>query len=298
VKARSRKNYRLELAPARLIGRPGALVVNMLNGDGTLERRFDFSPYSARPVMAAEIALAFQHHYADKSPATRTGAFQYLRAWFSFLDARSPTIVAMGDVDGDALRAYIVWLDRKPWTKGTRYTTWSALKQLLTWLKRHCPDRIQSDIEIPFNAFPRKNASTQPREALSRIEMEAVLAAARKDIEQSWSTFETGQTLLSKVDRMAVARERNLRRLDLDDLGVMLAVIVEHYGGIVPPNRVTLKKGTGMWRLHFASLEHGGNQKLGGYLHALPETMVPYMIAIGNKVMRTRRDCASCGVTV
>jgi hypothetical protein len=49
VRARRRKSYRLE--PARLIGRRGALVVNILNGDGTLEHSFDFSPYASRPVM-------------------------------------------------------------------------------------------------------------------------------------------------------------------------------------------------------------------------------------------------------
>jgi hypothetical protein len=235
VRARQRKNYRLGPAPERLIGRPGALVVNMLNSDGSLEQSFDFSPYAARPVMAAEIALAFRRHYADKGTGTRTSAFHKLRAWFSFLDAHSVPIAAMGEVGGDALRAYIAWLDRKPWGKGTRYTTWSALKQLVAWLKRHCSDRMQSDLEIPFNAFPRKNASTRPREALSRVEMEAVLAAARKDIEESWSTFQIGQSLLSKVDRTAVARERNLSHLDLGNLGVMLVVIVEHYAAGRPP---------------------------------------------------------------
>jgi hypothetical protein len=80
----------------------------------------------------------------------------------------------------------------------------------------------------------------------------------------------------------------------------MLAVIVEHYDGLVPPQRVTLERGTGLWRLHFASLEHGGNQKLGTYLHALPETIVPYMIAIGAQsyanpeaLRQLRRDCLS-----
>lgn len=300
MRARRRKDYRLEPVLERLIGKPDTLVVNMLDGDGNIERSFDFSPYAARPVMAAEIALAFRQHHADKSPETRAGAFLRLRVWFSFLDAYSVPIAAMRDVDGDVLGAYIFWLDRKPWSKGTRYTTWSALKQLVAWLKRHRSERVQPDLEIPFNAFPRKNASARPREAIGRVEMEAVLAAARKDIEESWSTFQTGQTLLSKVDRRAVARERNLGRLDLDDLGVMLAVIVEHYGGVVPPQSVTLQRGTGLWRLHFASLDHGGNQKLGSYLHTLPETIVPYMIAIGAQsyanpeaLRQLRRECMS-----
>jgi len=47
-----RKNYRLVPTPERLIGEPDSLIVNMLDGDGKLERSFDFSAYAARPVMA------------------------------------------------------------------------------------------------------------------------------------------------------------------------------------------------------------------------------------------------------
>lgn len=297
---RQRKDYRLNPSPVPLTGVPGSLVVNFLDSEGRPENKFDFSTFGTTPRVAAEIALAFRHHHAGHSPATREGAFHALRRWFVFLREENPKIASMRDVDTSVLRAYIAWMGRKPWTKTSRHGTWSVLKQMVRWLKRNRPELVASDLEIPFNAFPRKNAETRPREALSRSEMEAVLSAARKDIEAIWSTFQVGKALLSQVDRNAIARERDLSRLDLDDLGVMLAVIVEHYGGLVPPQNVTLERGTGRWRLHFASLKHGGNQKLASYLHTLPETLIPYMIAIGAQsyanpeaLRELRRDCMS-----
>ncbi|WP_245482390.1 site-specific integrase [Mesorhizobium sp. M4A.F.Ca.ET.050.02.1.1] len=279
--ARRRKDYRLDPSPISLAGEPTSLVVNFLDPNGRLEESFDFSIYGTAPSVAAAIALAFRNHHAGHSPATREGAFKTLRRWFAFLNDHTPAITSMREVDTATLRAFIAWLDAKPWTKSSRHGSWSAMKQMVRWLKRNRPDLVAPDLEIPFNAFPRKNAETRPREALSRSEMEAVLSAARKDIEAIWSAFETGKALLSQVDREAIAQERDLSRLDLDDLGVVLAVIVEHYGGLVPPQNVTLERGSGRWRLHHASLKHGGNQKLTSYLHTLPETLIPYMIAIG-----------------
>lgn len=298
--ARRRKDYRLDPSPIPLAGEPASLVVNFLDPNGRLEKSFDFSIYGTEPRVAAEIALAFRNHHAGHSPATREGAFNTLRRWFSFINEHLPAITSMREVDTATLRAFIAWLDAKPWTKSSRHGSWSVLKQMVRWLKRNRPELVAPDLEIPFNAFPRKNAETRAREALSRSEMEAVLSAARKDIEAIWSTFQAGKALLARVDREAIAQERDLSRLDLDDLGVMLAVIVGHYGGLVPPQNVTLERGTGRWRLHFASLKHGGNQKLASYLHALPETLIPYMIAIGAQsyanpeaLRELRRDCMS-----
>ncbi|WP_245467990.1 site-specific integrase [Mesorhizobium sp. M1D.F.Ca.ET.043.01.1.1] len=298
--AQRRKDYRLDPSPVGLVGVPGSLVVNFLDPNGRPESSFDFTVYRTAPRIAAEIALAFRHHHAGHSPATREGAFNTLSRWFAFLNDHTSEITSMGDVDTAVLHAFIAWLNAKPWTKSSRHGSWSVLKQMIGWLKHNRPDLVACDLEIPFNAFPRKNAETRPREALSRSEMEAVLAAARKDIEASWATFQRGKALLSQVDREAIARERDLSRLNLDDLGVMLAVIVEHYGGLMPPQNVTLKRGSGRWRLHFASVRHGGNQKLSSYLHALPETLIPYMIAIGAQsyanpeaLRDLRRDCMS-----
>ena len=301
---RQRKNYRLAKPPERLLGQPGNLVVNFLDGSGALVQSLDFSVHARRPVMAAELAFAFRHHEADKSEATRTSTFTSgVRSWFRFLDEHERSVIAltsMVEIDDGTLNAYIAWLNRRPISKGSRHTAWSSFKQLVAWLQRHRSDLVRRNLELPFNPFPRKNAETKPREALSRIELDAVLVAARTDIDASWKAFQEGRDALERVDRRTIAAETDLRRLELGDLGVLLAVIVEHYGGLLPPQSVTLVKGTGLWRLAHAIRDRGGAYLVVRYLHATPETLIPYMIAIAAQTFANpealrlmRRDCMS-----
>ena len=301
---RRRKDYRLTKLPERLLGEPGNLTVNFLDAGGALVQSFDFSVHGRRPVMAAELAFAFRHHQADKAQATRRGTFTHgVRAWFRFLDAEDRSDgapMSMAEVDVGTLNAYIAWLNRRPIGKGSRHTAWSSFKQLVAWLQRHRPDLVARDIELPFNAFPRKNAEAKPREALSKGELDAVLAAARTDIEASWRAFREGREALDRADRQSIAAETDLRRLDLDDLDVLLAVLTDRYGGLVPPHSVTLVRGTRLWRLNHAILDRGGAGKVVRFLHATPETLIPYMIAIAAQTFANpdalrlmRRDCMS-----
>ena len=109
--------------------------------------------------MAAEIALAFRQHHADKCPETRKGAFQALRTWFGFLEEHGTPIETMRDVDSGVLRAYIAWLDRKEWTKGSQHGAWSVIKQLVAWLKRNHPEQINP---ISKSRLMHSRARTQP----------------------------------------------------------------------------------------------------------------------------------------
>ena len=278
---RGKKDYRVAPSPEPLIGNPGALLVNVVDADGKLECSFDFSIFADRPAMAAEWALAFRHHYAVRQPANRVSVYRNLKLWFAFLGEHYTSIAATRDVDTGVLNAFIVWLGTRPWSKGTRYTVWSIIKQHMAWLKRNRPDLVHPDLEIPFNPFPRKNAEARQREALSRHEMERVLAAARKDIEAGWSLFEEGRSALARVDRAVIAAEPDLAKLDLGDIGVMLAVIDDRFGGVPPKVQDMLRKGAELWRLHFATIRHGGMGGVAGRLFALPDTIVAYMIAIG-----------------
>jgi hypothetical protein len=301
---RPRKDYRVAKPLERLLGEPGNLIVNFLDANGALAQSFDFSVYAYRPVMAAELAFAFRNHLTDKSKATRSGTFNRgVRNWFRFLDvhARSGAApVSMANVDINILNAFIAWLNRQPIGKGSRHAAWSSFKQLAGWLQRHRPDLVHSDLELPFNVFPRKNAEAQPRETLSKAELAAVLAAARTDIDASWRLFQEGREALTRVDRQAIAAETDLCQLNLDDLGVLLAILTGRYGGLVPPASVTLAKGTGLWRLQRAILRRGGGNGVARFLHATPETLVPYMIAIAAQTFANpealrlmQRDCMS-----
>jgi integrase len=295
---RHRKDYRVAAKPVSLVATPGSLTVNFLNERGELTRCFDFSVYTSRPVLAAELALAFRQHHATSAAATSAGAFRSASIWFLFLDDYQAEIVAMRQVDGEAVRAFIAWLDRNIYGKGNRYLAWSGLKQLFVWLLRNRPELTHPALDIPFNPFPRKNAESQPRAALEQAEIEAVLAAARSDIETSWATFSEGRRALAAVDRAAVAAEPDLKRLDLNDLGTFLAVVIDRFAGIIPSHRdIYAQK---LWPFLYALQHHGYTHRVAQYLYPVPETLIPYMIAIGAQtyanaeaLRHLRRDCMS-----
>jgi hypothetical protein len=301
---RRRKDYRIAKPPERLLGEPGDLIVKFLEASGTGVQSFDFSVHAQRPRMAAELAFAFRNHLADKSQATRKQTFtRGVRLWFHFLDARVPSGAAaasMAEVDTSTVSAFIAWLNRQPLAKGSRHRAWSSFKQLIACLQRHRPHLMDRDLELPFNPFPRKNDEARPREAFSKSELAAVLAAAHADIDASWRTFQEGRQALARVDCQAIAAEPDLRRLDLDDLGVLLAILTGRLGGVVPPRRAMTAKGEELGRLTYAIRRRGGGGEVARFLHAIPETLVPYMIAIAAQTFANpealrlmRRDCMS-----
>jgi hypothetical protein len=301
---RRRKDYGIVKPSEHIVRQPGNLIVNFLDASGALAQSFDFSVHASRPIMAAELAFAFRNHLADKSEETRGVTFRRgVRNWFRFLDthARSGAAAAsMTEVDTNTLNAFIAWLNQRPISKGTRQAVWSSFKQLVAWLQRHRSDLMHPELELPFNPFPRRCAEAKPREALCKAELAAVLAAARSDIDASWRTFQDGRAALARVDRQSIAAETDLYRLNLNDLGVLLAVLTDRYSGLVPPVRDSLVKGTGFWRLHRAILDRGGRSAVARFLHATPATLIPYMIAIAAQTFANpeglrlmRRDCMS-----
>jgi hypothetical protein len=198
------------------------------------------------------------------------------------------------------VNAFIAWLDGQLLTKGSRHKTWSSLKQLITWLQRHRPDLMDRDLELPFNPFPRKNDEARPREAYSKNELASVLAAARADIDASWRTFQEGREALARVDCRAIVAKPDLGRLDLHDLGDLLAILRDRFGGLLPPRRAITARGEELWPLMYAIRRRGGGSEVARFLHAIPQTLIPYMIAIAAQTFANpealrlmRRDCMS-----
>ena len=301
--ARRRKDYRIA-APERLSSSPDPqLIVELTNERGELVQRFDFGALGAPPAMARELALAFRGHCADKSPSVWSATFALgIRHWLRFLSERESwagQIESLGEVDRALVGEFIAWLDRQPHRVATRYSRWSTFKQLLAWLHHHRPELVHPELELPFNPFPRKNAAACPRQALSRAELDAVLAACARDIESSWTTFCEGKEALAQVDRAAIAGF-GLNRLDLDHLGVLLAVLHDRFGGIVPLQRAFIGPRAGHCSLWHAIQRRGGTGVVSRYLHADPATLIPYMIAIAAQTFANpealrhmRRDCMS-----
>ena len=252
--------------------------------------------------MAATFALAFRYHLADKSKPTRQGMLYGLSWWFRFLDELDPghgAILAASDISSSLLRSYIAWLDQKPVVKSSRARIWSSVRVPLLWLKRHRPDLLQINLDMPVNPFSRKYLGARPRAALSRQELDAVLAACKADIEASWSDFQTGCTLVHDQDLDAI-KSIELADLNLNDFAILLAVIKSRHGGIIPRRPKPDANGKICWRLHQAIRRHGGNRHVSRFLHATAETLIPYMIAVGAQTFANpealrnmRRDCVT-----
>lgn len=297
---RKRKDYRLPPQPAHLsdVAAPESLVVRFLTPAGTPAQPLDLSAYAHRPRLAAEFALAFRHRLADKSDHTRQTVQYNLPWWFRFLDECDPArarVRSASDIDAALLGAYIAWLGRQPLAVGTRDRIWATVKQALAWLRCHRPDLVQPELELPVNAFPRRYEQARPRAALARAELDAVLSACRAEIEASWADFETGRALLAAKPHAAPAGPD---KPDLKDLGVLLALLVERYGGFVPNQRRPDRGDTLFWPVLHAVKAHGGWVRVSRFLHATAGTLVPYMIAIAAQTFANpealrnlRRDC-------
>ena len=301
--ARRRKDYRIAPSQPPSSSPNSGLIVELFDERGELIRRFDFGALGAPPMMARELALAFRGHLADKSPLVWAATFgSGIRHWLRFLAERegwAGRVESLREVDRALVCEFIAWLDRPPHKVGTRYARWSAFKQLLVWLQRHRPELVHPELELPFNPFPRKNAAARPRQALSRAELDAVLTACARDIESSWAIFCEGREALSNVNRAAIAGF-GLNRLDLDHLGVLLAVLHDRFGGLVPLQRAFVGRRAGHSSLLHAIQRRGGTGIVSRYLHADPATLIPYMIAIAAQTFANpealrnlRRECMS-----
>ncbi len=299
---RAPKDYRLapQIADLSATARHDDLIVRFLDAAGLPAYTLDLSAYAGRARMAAEFALAFRYHLADKSKPTRQGMQYGLGPWFRFLDEVDPqrdAILAASDISSATLRSYIAWLNQKAIVKSSRDNTWSSVKAPLLWLKRHRPDLLQLNLDMPINPFSHKYSGARPRAALSRSVLDAVLAACKTDIEASWADFQTGRLLIQAQDLRAI-KSTALTDLDLKDFGVLLALIQARHGSIIPRRPMPDANGKICWRLHQAIRRHGGNRRVSRFLHATAETLIPYMIAVGAQTFANpealrnmRRDC-------
>jgi len=301
---RGRKDYKLPPQPAHLfeVGRPEDLVLNFLGPTGALAQSVDLSEHRGRPRLMADLAFACRYHLADKSRGYRERVPRHLCHFFESLDQHDPAraqVLSARDVDSGTLRAFVAWLDGRPLTKWSRAGVWTTLKVMLAWLQRHRPDLVQPGLELPLNPFPHRNHGVPPRPALARKEIEAVLAACRLDIDASWADFQCGRELIAaasaRVDPMSDGAA-----LDLSDLGVLLAVVAQRHCGLLPEYANLIAGDALCRRMRHAVKDHGGAERLSRFLHTTPDSIIPYVIAIGAQsfanpepLRNMRRDCMS-----
>ena len=250
--------------------------------------------------MRSEVALAFRHYGQDKATITCVGTYSALKQWLEYIHENESHITCVHQVTNQSLKNFIVWLNNKPYTISVRHGKWSNISQIFKWLKRYRQDLCHPDLEIPFNAFPHKNAETKPIEGLSRTEIERVIAAAKSDIYIIMERHHRTQELLKQKLPKRLINKDKLTPIELKNLRVLLHIFESKYGGFVPEQATFLQKGSGLSNIYTAMRNFGGAKKIASMLCPFGEDIVPFMIAIGAQTFANpeglrsmKRDCIS-----
>lgn len=252
----------------------------------------DFSSLHLPKAVSRALAEAFWNQVDVRSDPTVRAYWYNLKIFGRFV-AETHALRSLSDVRSKLLVRYIEWLntqrgqDGEPWSKGTRYSTYTTLRTLLQWLQR-CRPGVLGEIEFPFNPFPWKNRDVRRIDKLSAQDLRAILKACEHDITRLRTLRENAE------QEMAAARGGSTD--SIGTLGALLQIIDQRHDGILPP-WATLH-GPGFASFRRALRKYGGGTRIRLCLYPLGEALLPYYLAIlihaaGNpeSIAELRCDC-------
>jgi hypothetical protein len=234
----------------------------------------DFSSLHLPAALSRALAEAFWNQVGVRSAPTVRTYWHHMRIFGRFV-ADTHAVHSMSDVGTTLLVRYIEWLntqrrqDGKPWSKGTRYSTYTTLRTLLLWLLQSRPG-VLGEIEFPLNPFPWKNRDVERVAKMPAQALRAILKACERDI------------IDSRAVRVEAEKEITASRISATDSihtrGDLLRFIDERYGGIVPPWSVIHSRGH--CPLQQALVKHGYGRRIERYLYPQAESIFAYYLAI------------------
>jgi len=234
----------------------------------------DFSSLHLPAALSRALAEAFWNQVGVRSAPTVRTYWHHLRIFGRFV-AQTQALHSLADVRRELLVRYIEWLntqrgpDGKPWSKGTRYSTYMTLRTLLQWLLQ-CRPGVLGEIEFPVNPYPWKNRDVERVDKLPAQDLRTILTACEQDITDL-------RALREKAERaMAVAPDNSSG--SISTLGRLLQCIDQRFGGILPPWRILCTRGhTSVLR---ALQECGGGKCIEPGLYPRAGPLFPYYLAI------------------
>jgi hypothetical protein len=239
-----------------------------------VEQQFDIAELRLPNDFAELLAAAFRAHWASAAVGTRDSAWEALLLFSRFV-IEDNHIHAACDLTTKALGRYVAWLSclrsqtGAPLARSTRVVRFSLLRPLLAWVKQHRAERVSSDLEIPYNPFPRCREAQRPRTRLPEPHPKAILRACYEEIDLACIRFEQGRAIVSsptlpppvlRGDGFA----RWLWRIHRINNGVVPDTAALKRGGIEPS---TLRR-------------YGSLRTAAQYLHLTSDTMVPFYLAM------------------
>jgi hypothetical protein len=234
----------------------------------------DFSSMQLPASVCQVLAEAFWNQVDVRSDRTVLGYWYNLKIFARFV-AETRAVRDLTDMRSALLARYIEWLNQQrrqngePWSKSTRYSTYTTLRTLLQWVQR-CRPGVLGEIEFPFNPFAWKNRDSRRIDKLSSRTLRAILKACERDITRLRTLRETAE------QEMAATQDSSLD--SISTRGELFQVIDRHFGGIVPPS--TKLRGPGLASFKLALHSHGGRTRVRECLYPVSGALLPYYLAI------------------
>ncbi len=189
--------------PEASISRLATNAIMFIDGWGKPEQRFELDRLAGLPVDLRELlADAFRGHCAAQTPATRRTTWGAVRRFVRFA-AADGMIRKVDDVDTAALGRYVLWLKKGGASRaphGAHAVAFDLLRPLLLWCGRNRPGVLPRDLDIPWNPFPGRRTSQQPRRRLPADQIDAFLRACYEEIDEVWARFHHGQEVIQRPD--------------------------------------------------------------------------------------------------
>ena len=232
----------------------------------------DFSTLHLPADVSNALAEAFWSQLRVRAELTALAYWYHLKVFARFV-AETHAVARLRDIGSALLLRYIEWLNRqrgkdgKPWSKGTRHSTYTTLRIFQQWLQRCRPGAL-GEIEFPINPYPWKNRDVQRVSRFSAQELQAILKACEHDITALRNLRDEAE------QEMAAARGRTE---SVATLGGLLLCIDRRYGGVVPLTRMLSGEQNHVLQ---ALYEHGGIRRIEPYLYPRAESLFPYYLAI------------------
>lgn len=258
---------------------------------GNPDQRFDSGQLAGLPVDLRDLLVeAFRAHCVAQQSATRQTTWRALRRFTCFV-VDDGMIETASDLDTAALGRYVLWLKKQGASRaprGAHAIAFDLLRPLLFWCRRNRRWRIAHDLEIPWNAFPGRRASQQPRRRLPSNQVKAILRACYEEIDEAWARFQYGQEVIRRPELppktlRGQGLDRWIWRIGRIDDGLMPDTTVLEAHGIKSSTLVQY------W---------GGARTMAQYFHITTDTLVPFFLAIAiqtaanpEPLRHIRRDC-------
>lgn len=225
--------------------------------------------------LAIPFAEAIFEHVRHLGPSVQHSKIGSINRFFAFLAERGQSAKTLADLDTSLFNDFITWLNGQNLKDITKAGHLCAARDVIRRLRRAAAyaELLPKDVRIKGNPWPGRAQNGNPRTGMSITDLVRIERAYIREMQEAMQKIDEGDRL--------VAAGRNLlangispvaRRVD-----VLLAVIVDEYGGYVSDKKFFFAQADGRRRQIEA---FGGLSGIAPWLYATGRSLAPFVIML------------------